>query len=163
MAYFCAVLFPTRWDLRLNWVSFWGFSYLLMYDLVCGLMSCANCYALASYRISSVIRRSFFLPKQFQKSRSVLQDGSRSLGLFRKGKTRIIAKFLRADLVIGSHSREGETPSYNWINTVNIIRWLLSDILGVAWNYMYVQSDGTTWRMLRLIYLHTITRRFWVQ
>ena len=29
---FCAVLFPTRylgWDLDLNWVSFWGFSYLL--------------------------------------------------------------------------------------------------------------------------------------
>ena len=70
------------------------------------------------YRISSVIRRSFFLPKQSQKSKSVLQDGSRSLGLFRKGKTRIIAKCLRADLVICSHSREGETPSYNQINTV---------------------------------------------
>ena len=29
---FCAVLFPTRslgWDLELNWVSFWGFSFLL--------------------------------------------------------------------------------------------------------------------------------------
>ena len=50
----------------------------------------------------------FFLPKQSQKSRSVLQDGSRSLGLFRLGKTRIIAKFLRADLVICSHSREGK-------------------------------------------------------
>ena len=39
-----------------------------------------------SYRISSIIRRSFFLPKQSQRSRSVLYDGSRSLGLFRKGK-----------------------------------------------------------------------------
>ena len=31
MVSFCAVLFPTRclgWDLELNWVSFWGFSYL---------------------------------------------------------------------------------------------------------------------------------------
>ena len=28
---------------------------------------------------------------------------------FRKGKTRIIAKFLRTDLVICSHSREGKT------------------------------------------------------
>ena len=69
------------------------------------------------YCISLVIRRSFSLPKQSQKSRSILQDRSRSLGLFRKGKTGIIAKFLRADLVICSHSR-GETPSYNRINTV---------------------------------------------
>ena len=52
------------------------------------------------YRISSVIRRSFFLPKQTQRSRSVLQDRSRSLGLFRKGKIGIIAKFNRMDLVI---------------------------------------------------------------
>ena len=53
-----------------------------------------------TYRISSVIRRSFFLPKQSQGSRSVLQDGSRSLGLFRKGKIGIIAKFQRTGLVI---------------------------------------------------------------
>ena len=53
-----------------------------------------------NYRISSVIRRSFFLPKQSQRSRSVLQDGSRSFGLFRKGKIDIIAKFHRTDLVI---------------------------------------------------------------
>ena len=52
------------------------------------------------YRISSDIRRSFFLPKQSQRSRSVLQDRSRSLGLFRKGKIGIIAKFHRTDLVI---------------------------------------------------------------
>ena len=33
MVSFCAVLFPTRchgWDLELNWVSFWGFSFLLL-------------------------------------------------------------------------------------------------------------------------------------
>ena len=52
------------------------------------------------YRISSVIRQSFFLSKQSQKSRSILQDGSRSLGLFRKGKIGIIAKFHRTNLVI---------------------------------------------------------------
>ena len=52
------------------------------------------------YRISSVIRQSFFLPKQTQRYRSILQDGSRSLGLFRKGKIGIIAKFHRTDLVI---------------------------------------------------------------
>ena len=41
------------------------------------------------------------------------------MGLFRKGKTCIIAKFLWTDLVICSHSREGETMSYNRINTVS--------------------------------------------
>ena len=53
------------------------------------------------YRISSVIRRSFFfLPKQSQRSKSILQDRSRSFGSFRKGKIGIIAKFHRTDLVI---------------------------------------------------------------
>ena len=52
------------------------------------------------YRISLVIRQSFFLPKQSQRSRSVLQDGSRSLALFRKGKIGIIAKLHRTVLVI---------------------------------------------------------------
>ena len=81
------------------------------------------------YRISSVIRQSFFLPKQSQKSRSILQDGSRSLELFRKGKTSIIAKFLSADLVICSHSRKGETLSYNQINTVIHVTFLCMCIL----------------------------------
>ena len=53
-----------------------------------------------AYRISSVIRQSFFLPKQSQRSSSILQDRSRSLGLFRKGKIGIIAKFHRTDLII---------------------------------------------------------------
>ena len=44
--------------------------------------------------------RVFFLPKQSQKSGSILQDGSRSSGLFWKGKTCIIAKFYNTDLVI---------------------------------------------------------------
>ena len=37
----------------------------------------------------------FFLPKQYQISRSVLSDRSRSLGLFRNGETRIIKSFIR--------------------------------------------------------------------
>ena len=68
------------------------------------------------HRISSVIRKKVFFPKQSQKFRSVLK--SRSLGLFRKGKTRIVAKFHRSDLVTGSHSGERKTPSYSRINTV---------------------------------------------
>ena len=42
MASFCAVLFPTRclgWDLGLNWVSFWGFSYLLLIQDTCCYLS----------------------------------------------------------------------------------------------------------------------------
>ena len=37
MVSFCAVLFPTRclgWDLELNWVSFWGFSFLLFHNYI---------------------------------------------------------------------------------------------------------------------------------
>ena len=60
----------------------------------------------------------FFLPKQSQKSRSVLQDKSRSLGLYRKGKTYIIAKFHGTDLVICSHSTERKTLCYSQINIV---------------------------------------------
>ena len=70
------------------------------------------------YRISSIIRQIIFLPKQSQKSRSVLKDGSRSLGLFRKGKIGIIPKFHRTDFVIWSHSRGTKTPSYSQISTV---------------------------------------------
>ena len=71
-----------------------------------------------NYRISSGIRWRFSLLKQPQKSRSILQDGSRSLRLFRKGKTHIIAKFHWTDLVICNHSGDGKPPSYSWINTV---------------------------------------------
>ena len=59
--------------------------------------------------------------KQSQKSRSILKDGSRSLGLFKQGKTCIIAKFNRTDLVICSHSIEGKTPSYSQINMVKFV------------------------------------------
>ena len=46
------------------------------------------------YRISSVIGRIIFLPKQSQRSSSVLKDGSRSLGLLGKGKIGIMANFI---------------------------------------------------------------------
>ena len=67
--------------------------------------------------LSLVIRQSVFHPKWSQKSRSVLKDGSRYLGLFRKGwgKTFIIAKLHRTDLVICNHFREGNL-SYSRIN-----------------------------------------------
>ena len=52
------------------------------------------------YRISSIIRQIIFLPKQSQRSRSVFQDGSKSLGLFGKGKIGIMAEFYRTDLII---------------------------------------------------------------
>ena len=40
------------------------------------------------------------------------------MGLFRKGKIGIVAKFHRTDLVIGSHSRGTKTQSYSQINMV---------------------------------------------
>ena len=40
------------------------------------------------------------------------------MGLFGKGKTRIIAKFHRTDSVICSHSTEGTGTSYSHINMV---------------------------------------------
>ena len=63
----------------------------------------------------------FFPSNQSQKSRSILQDGSRSFGLsYKRGidlweclgrvKTCIIAKFHRTDLVICSHSGEEKNP-----------------------------------------------------
>ena len=43
------------------------------------------------------------------------------MGLFRKGKTHIIAKFHRTDSVICSNSRDGKTPSYSQLNTITLI------------------------------------------
>ena len=60
------------------------------------------------YPISLVIRQSFFLPKSSEKSRSVILDGSRSLGLFKEGKTCVVTNFHKTALVICSHSREGQ-------------------------------------------------------
>ena len=61
----------------------------------------------------------FFLPKECQKSRSVLQDESGSLGLFMKGEICIIAKIHLTNLDIWGHSREGKTLSYSQINLVS--------------------------------------------
>ena len=72
-----------------------------------------NCHAIYYYRFSLDIRQSCFLPKQFQKSRSIFYDGSRSLGLFRKGKNRISSKFHWTDSVISIYSREGKTLPYS--------------------------------------------------
>ena len=52
------------------------------------------------YHISSVIRQSFFSSKTIQRSRSILEDGSSSSGLCRKGYFGIIAKFHRTDFLI---------------------------------------------------------------
>ena len=60
----------------------------------------------------------FSFPNNPKISRSILQDRSRSLGLFRKDKTCIIAKFHTTDSVICSQSREGNTLSYSRINMV---------------------------------------------
>ena len=59
------------------------------------------------YHISLVIRQIFFYLNNPKKS--ILKDGSRSLRLFRKSKTCIIAKFHGTDLVICSQSRERKT------------------------------------------------------
>ena len=77
-----------------------------------------------SYVISSVIRRSFFsflnnsknLDPSYKTDLNLWDCGSRSLGIFRNGETRIIAKFHRTDCVTCSHSREGKTPSYSRVN-----------------------------------------------
>ena len=72
-----------------------------------------------SHIVFLIYDKALFLPKQCKKSRSILYDGSRSLGLFREGETHIIqvAKLHRTDLVICSHSREEKkTPSYSRIN-----------------------------------------------
>ena len=63
--------------------------------------------------ISSVIRQSFSFQKQSKYSRLILEDGSSALGLSRMGKTCIVAEFHRTDLIICSHSRDGETLSYS--------------------------------------------------
>ena len=62
--------------------------------------------------------RSIFPSKTIQRSRSISKDGSRSLGLFRKGKTHIVAKFQRIDLVVCSHSREEKSLSCSRITMV---------------------------------------------
>ena len=49
------------------------------------------------------------------------QEGSSSLGLLRKSKTCITAKFDGTDFVLGDRSRQEKTPSYSPINMVLIL------------------------------------------
>ena len=51
------------------------------------------------------------LPKQSQKSRSILKDGSRFLELFLEDKTDIIAEFHKTDVDVLDHSGELKTWS----------------------------------------------------
>ena len=72
-----------------------------------------------AYCISLLIRCIFFpFQNNPKKSKSILKNSTRSLGLFWKGKTHITAKLHRTDLVIYTHSREGKIPSYRRINMV---------------------------------------------
>ena len=92
---------------------------------------------LSTYRISSLIRRCFSPSKTIQKSRS--------LGLFRKGKTRLTAKLHRTDLIICTHSREGNTLSYSRINTVHICATLgliPTNVCKISEWSMYKLSEG---------------------
>ena len=73
-----------------------------------------------TYSISETLLQYFFSYKteffSFQNNPQNLD-----LGLFRKGKTHITAKFYRTDLVICSHSRERKTLSYSQINMVSTL------------------------------------------
>ena len=116
------------------------------------ISNCLNVLVLVLYRISPDIRQSFLLPKQSQRSRSVLLDGSRSLGLFRKDKIGIMAKFHRTDLVIWSHSTGTKTPSYSRINTVctKSFIYLLQMLLIVVQTLLYtseIETCGTWWNL----------------
>ena len=51
------------------------------------------------------------------------------MGLFRKGKTRITAKFHWSDLEVCSHSRERKTLSYSQKNTVDLDQVVHNDEL----------------------------------
>ena len=77
------------------------------------------------YRISSIIRQSFFAflnnPKDLDPSCKMDLDLWDCLGRVKIG---IIAKFHRTDLVICSHSIGTKPPTYSRINTVSCDRCL---------------------------------------
>ena len=56
---------------------------------------------------------------KFFPSKTIPNNLSGSLGLFRMGKTSINAKFHKTDLAICSLSRDGKILSYSQINTVS--------------------------------------------
>ena len=119
MVSFCAVLFPTRclgWDLELNWVSFWGFSFLLfkiMYP--CGEqskilrrlyhMAIDNCYTLwycleASQKYSARIHNDA-LYHTFMASLWVMSD-----------------RVTFAPRLLTQNQRVGRKITRNWLNEV---------------------------------------------
>ena len=59
--------------------------------------------------------------------------------MFTKGKTSIIAKLHRTDIVTCSHSREGETPSYSQTNTVVLYGSHLHVLEGIFSPVTYVK------------------------
>ena len=149
-------IIPTNYKLLLNLPFLSPHTHtqpvLSIMDTVMILTNCVSAKAdlwfhwsnIIKYRISSVIRWIIFLPKQSQRSRSVLKDGSRSLALFRKGKIGIITKFHRTDLVIWSHSRGTKTLSYSRINTVHV-----APQCSVTYTYywqFYIFSKKLNWK-----------------
>ena len=96
-------------------------SFIIMISLSINphIIYCSACfYIIYTLYFFSYKTDFFFIPKPSKKSRFVLQDRSRSLGWFRKGKSSIIAKFHRTNLVIFSRSRERKSLSYSRINMV---------------------------------------------
>ena len=89
-----------EWVSKVNVILWTGPKVIQISKLNVWLLAC-----ILRWAIQGLMALLFFLPKQTQRSRSIFQDESRSLGLFRKGKIGIIAKFHRTDLVIWSHSR----------------------------------------------------------
>ena len=64
-----------------------------------------------TYHIYSVIRQGFSLPKQSQRSRSILQDGSRSLRLVGRKKNNILyLNFTNNKIGICSNFEKGKLP-----------------------------------------------------
>ena len=83
---------------------------------------CFDCSSFFSflYRISSVERQSFSLPKQTKDLDVSFKMDLNLWDCFGWKETHSKAKFCRTDLVICSHSREGKPPSYSRINMVEL-------------------------------------------
>ena len=69
------------------------------------------------------------------------QNNPKNLGLFRKGKTRITAKLHRIDLIICTHSKEGNIPSHSPINTVSKIVKSVTLKMGCKLFWTFKNSD----------------------
>ena len=76
-----------------------------------------------TYRISSVTRQSFFV-YFLQKNNPKNLDQSYKTDLDLWDCFAIISNFYRTDLVICSHSRKRNTPSYSQINTEYLMQMI---------------------------------------